>query len=98
MVGETYKGRVYGRGSRNDVRRLVSGLEGIGSLHQAEAIDGVRIAAMSAQIEKLTAALQESERKRVVEQENMSVTVQQIKEQVLNLARRPTSTSSPVEG
>ncbi|WMV49681.1 hypothetical protein MTR67_043066 [Solanum verrucosum] len=34
--------------------------------------------------------------KRVAEQESMSVTVQQIKEQVLNLARRPT-TSSPAE-
>ncbi|WMV07879.1 hypothetical protein MTR67_001264 [Solanum verrucosum] len=53
---------------------------------------------MSAQIEKLTVALQESERKRVAEQESISATVQQIKEQVLNLARRPTSHSSPAEG
>ena len=73
--------------------RLQSGLEGIGSSRQAEALDGVQIAAMSDQIAKLTAALAESERKRVAEQQNMSETVQQIKEQV-NLARRPT-TSAP---
>ncbi|WMV32645.1 hypothetical protein MTR67_026030 [Solanum verrucosum] len=71
-----------------------SGLEGIGSSRQIEALDGVQIAAMSAQITKLTAALAESERRRVAEQESMSETVQQIKEQVMNLARRPT-TSAP---
>ncbi|WMV14991.1 hypothetical protein MTR67_008376 [Solanum verrucosum] len=49
---------------------------------------------MSAQIAKLTTALAESERRRVAEQENMIETVQQIKEQVMNLARRPT-TSTP---
>ncbi|KAG5592197.1 hypothetical protein H5410_042711 [Solanum commersonii] len=49
---------------------------------------------MSDQITKLTAALAESERKRVAEQHSMSETVQQIKEQVMNLARRPT-TSAP---
>lgn len=42
---------------------------------------------MSAHIENFRAALQEFERKIVVEQESMSVTVQQIKEQVLKLAR-----------
>ncbi|KAG5600125.1 hypothetical protein H5410_031495 [Solanum commersonii] len=42
---------------------------------------------MSDQITKLTAALAESERKRVAEQQSMSETVQQIKEQVMNLAR-----------
>ncbi|KAG5595235.1 hypothetical protein H5410_036467 [Solanum commersonii] len=52
------------------------------------------IAAMSNQIAKLTATLAESERRRVAEQESMSETVQQIKEQVMNLARRPT-TSAP---
>ncbi|KAG5612541.1 hypothetical protein H5410_023822 [Solanum commersonii] len=52
------------------------------------------MAAMSDQITKLTAALAESERKRVAEQQSMSETVQQIKEQVMNLARRPT-TSAP---
>ncbi|XP_049378012.1 uncharacterized protein LOC125842728 [Solanum stenotomum] len=98
VVGGTHNGRFYGRGSRNNVQRLLSGLEGIGSSRQAEAIDGVLIAAMSTQIEKLTATLQESERKRVAEQESMSTTIKQIKEQVLNLARRPTSTSSPIEG
>ncbi|WMV14432.1 hypothetical protein MTR67_007817 [Solanum verrucosum] len=61
---------------------------------QAEALDGVQIAALSDQIAKLTAALAESERKRVAEQQSMSETVQQIKEQVMNLARRPT-TSAP---
>ncbi|WMV46553.1 hypothetical protein MTR67_039938 [Solanum verrucosum] len=35
-----------------------------------------------------------SERRRVAEQESMSETVQQIKEQVMNFARRPT-TSTP---
>ncbi|KAG5632411.1 hypothetical protein H5410_004128 [Solanum commersonii] len=63
-------------------------------LIEAEALDGVQIAAMSNQIAKLTAALVESERKRVDEQQSMSETVQQIKEQVMNLARRPT-TSAP---
>ncbi|WMV24020.1 hypothetical protein MTR67_017405 [Solanum verrucosum] len=67
VVGGTHKGRCYGLGSRNDVRRLQSGLE---------------------------AALAESKRKRVAEQQSMSETVQQIKEQVMNLARRPT-TSAP---
>ncbi|WMV37836.1 hypothetical protein MTR67_031221 [Solanum verrucosum] len=94
VVGGTHKGRRYGLGSRNDVRRLQSGVEGIGSSRQAEALDGVQIAAMSDQITKLTAALAESERKRVAEQQSMSETVQQIKEQVMNLARRPT-TSTP---
>ncbi|WMV14652.1 hypothetical protein MTR67_008037, partial [Solanum verrucosum] len=84
----------YGLGSRNDVRRLQTSLEGIGSSRQAEALDGVQIAAMSDQIAKLTAALAESERRRVAEQENMRETVQQIKEQVMNLARQPT-TSAP---
>uniref|UniRef100_M1DZW9 Uncharacterized protein n=1 Tax=Solanum tuberosum TaxID=4113 RepID=M1DZW9_SOLTU len=65
-------------------------LEGIGSSRQAEAFDGVQIAAMSSQITKLTAALADSEWRRVAEQESMSETVQQIKEQVMNLARRPT--------
>ena len=37
----THKGRCYGLGSRNDVRRLQLGLEGIGSSRQAEALDGV---------------------------------------------------------
>ncbi|KAG5571151.1 hypothetical protein H5410_060917 [Solanum commersonii] len=48
------------------------------------------------QIAKLTAALAESEQRRVTEQQSMSETVQQIKEQVMNLARRPT-TSAPVD-
>ncbi|WMV54291.1 hypothetical protein MTR67_047676 [Solanum verrucosum] len=69
-------------------------LEGIGWSRQAEALDGVKIVAMSDHIAKLTAALAESERRRVAEQESMSETVQQIKEQVMNLARRPT-TSAP---
>uniref|UniRef100_M1DRM2 Uncharacterized protein n=1 Tax=Solanum tuberosum TaxID=4113 RepID=M1DRM2_SOLTU len=90
----THKGRVYGLVSQNDVRRLQSVLEGIGPSHQAEALDGVQIAAISTQIAKLTAALAESERRRVAEQESMSETVQQIKEQVMNLARQPT-TSAP---
>ncbi|WMV46781.1 hypothetical protein MTR67_040166, partial [Solanum verrucosum] len=94
VVGGTHKGRCYGLGSRNDVRRLQSGLEVIGSSRQAEALNDVQIAAMSDQIAKLTAALSESERRRVAEHENMSETVQQIKEQVTNLACRPT-TSAP---
>ncbi|WMV16814.1 hypothetical protein MTR67_010199 [Solanum verrucosum] len=79
VVGGTHKGRCYGLGSRNDVRRLQSGLEGIRSSRQAEALDGVQIAAMSDQIAKLTAALAKSERKRVAEQQSMSETIQQIK-------------------
>ncbi|WMV41525.1 hypothetical protein MTR67_034910 [Solanum verrucosum] len=68
--------------------------KGMGSSRQAEALDGVQIAAMSAQIAQLTSALAESEQRRVAEQQSMSETVQQIKEQVMNLARRPT-TSAP---
>ncbi|WMV54203.1 hypothetical protein MTR67_047588 [Solanum verrucosum] len=75
-------------------KEKVSGLEGIGSSRQAEALDGVQIPVMSDQIVKLTAALAESEQRRVVEQESMSEIVQHIKEQVMNLARRPT-TSAP---
>ncbi|WMV42435.1 hypothetical protein MTR67_035820 [Solanum verrucosum] len=52
------------------------------------------IASMSAQIAQLTSALAESKRRRVAEQQSMSATVQQIKEQVLNLAHQPT-TSAP---
>ncbi|WMV29971.1 hypothetical protein MTR67_023356 [Solanum verrucosum] len=70
------------------------GLEGIGSSRQVEILDGVQIAFMLAQIEQLTSALAESKWRRVVEQQSMSATVQQIKEQVLNLACRPT-TSAP---
>ncbi|KAG5594544.1 hypothetical protein H5410_035776 [Solanum commersonii] len=94
VVGGTHKGRVYGLVSRNDVRRIQSSLEGIRSSRQAEAFDGVQIAAMSAQITKLIAALVDLEWIRVAEQESMSETVQQLKEQVMNLARRPT-TSAP---
>ncbi|KAG5620035.1 hypothetical protein H5410_005253 [Solanum commersonii] len=94
VVGGTHKGRCYGLSSRNDVRRLHSGIEDIGSSRQAEALDGVQIVVMSDQIAKLTAALAESKRRRVAEQESMSETVQQIKEQVMNLAHRPT-TSAP---
>ncbi|KAG5594337.1 hypothetical protein H5410_035569 [Solanum commersonii] len=64
-----------------------AGLKGIGSSHQAEALDGVQIAIMSDQIAKLTATQVESEWRRVAEQESMGETVQQIKEQVMNLAR-----------
>ncbi|WMV29919.1 hypothetical protein MTR67_023304 [Solanum verrucosum] len=49
---------------------------------------------MSAQIAQFTSALAESKRRRVAEQQIMSETVQQIKEQVMNLASRPT-TSAP---
>ncbi|KAG5576926.1 hypothetical protein H5410_057060 [Solanum commersonii] len=59
-----------------------------------EALDGVQIAAMSAQIAQLTSALVESEQRREAEQQIMIETVQQIKEQVMNLTRRPT-TSAP---
>ncbi|WMV50474.1 hypothetical protein MTR67_043859 [Solanum verrucosum] len=58
--------------------------------------NNLQIAAMSAQIAQLTSALAESERRRVTEQQRKSATVQKIKEQVLNLARRPT-TFSPTE-
>ncbi|WMV59300.1 hypothetical protein MTR67_052685 [Solanum verrucosum] len=43
----------------------------------------------------LHGALVKSERRRVAKQQSMSATVQQIKEQVLNLARRPTTSSAP---
>ncbi|WMV25346.1 hypothetical protein MTR67_018731, partial [Solanum verrucosum] len=73
-------------GSRNNVRRLQLGLQGIGSSCQAETLDGVQIATMLAQIAQLTSALAKSERRRVVEQQSMSATIQQIKEQVMNHA------------
>ncbi|KAG5619901.1 hypothetical protein H5410_005119 [Solanum commersonii] len=60
--------------------RLQSGLEGIGLSRQAEVLDGVQIVAMLDQITKLTAALVESDRRRVAKQERMSEIVQQIKE------------------
>ncbi|WMV41884.1 hypothetical protein MTR67_035269 [Solanum verrucosum] len=77
-------------------KRTFSGVEGIGSSSQAEALDGVQIVAMSAHIAQLISALAESERRRVAEQQSMSATVQEIKEQVLNLAHQPT-TSSPTK-
>lgn len=51
---------------------------------------------MSAQISQLTSALAESEWRSVAEQQIMSATVHEIKEQVVHLARWPT-TSSPTE-
>ncbi|WMV58712.1 hypothetical protein MTR67_052097 [Solanum verrucosum] len=96
VVGGTHKGRVYGLGSRNNVRRLQLGLEGIGSSSQAEALDDVQIVVMSDQIVKLTAALAESERRRVAKQKSMSKTVYQIQKQVMNLPRG-TTTSTPEE-
>ncbi|WMV10278.1 hypothetical protein MTR67_003663 [Solanum verrucosum] len=77
---------------RKKRRSCVGG--GKGRTNFSEALDGVQITAMSAQITKLTVALANLERRRVAEQESMSETVQQIKEQVMNLARRPT-TSAP---
>ncbi|TMW95688.1 hypothetical protein EJD97_008493 [Solanum chilense] len=61
---------------------------------QAEALDGVQIVVMSDQIDQLTAALAELDQRRVAEQESMNATVQQIKKQVMNLSRQPT-TSAP---
>ncbi|WMV09412.1 hypothetical protein MTR67_002797 [Solanum verrucosum] len=71
VVRGTHKGRFYGLGSQNDVRRFLSGLEGIGSSRQVDALDGVQIVAMSDQIAKLTAALAVLERRRVAEQESI---------------------------
>ncbi|XP_055829377.1 uncharacterized protein LOC129898746 [Solanum dulcamara] len=89
VVGGSHKGRIYGMDSRTNVRRLQSGLEGIGSSRQADAIDGVQIAAMSQQIAELTRALAESEKRRIKDKKSMNEQVEQIKEQVLNLARQP---------
>ncbi|KAG5599940.1 hypothetical protein H5410_031310 [Solanum commersonii] len=89
----SYKQRVY-TSKLTAVVTDLEGLEGIGLSRQAETLEGLQIGAMLDQIVKLTAALAESERKRVAEQQTMSETVQQIKEQVMNLARRPT-TSAP---
>ncbi|KAG5586225.1 hypothetical protein H5410_046659 [Solanum commersonii] len=69
VIGGTHKDRVYGRGSRNDVRRLKSDLKGIGSSRHVEALDGVQITSMSNQIAKDIVALSESKRKRIVEQQ-----------------------------
>ncbi|KAG5605934.1 hypothetical protein H5410_027426 [Solanum commersonii] len=59
----------------------------------SKGLDDIQIVVMSAQIAQLTSALAESERRRVVEQQIMSETVRQIKEQVMNLARRPTTSA-----
>ena len=84
VVRGSYKSRVYGLGSQNNVRRLQLYLDGIGSSSQVEGLDDVQIAAMLDQIAKLPVAVVELERKRVDEQERMSATVHQIKEQVIN--------------
>lgn len=43
---------------------------------------------MSQQIAQLTCVLEESETQRIAQNESMNKTVEEIKEQVLNLARR----------
>ncbi|WMV29013.1 hypothetical protein MTR67_022398 [Solanum verrucosum] len=97
-TGSLKGGSLYTRGAKNvgTITREMLGLQGIRSSRQVKALDGVQIVVMSTQIAQLTSALAESERRRVVEQQSMGVTIQQIKEQMLNLTRRPT-TSSPVE-
>lgn len=55
-----HKGRVYGLGSWNDVKRLQSSLRDIGSSHQAEALKGVQIVVISAHIAQHISALAES--------------------------------------
>lgn len=54
MVEGIHKGKVYVVGSRNDVIRFQSGLEGIGSSHQVETLEGVQIIVMSTQIAQHT--------------------------------------------
>lgn len=92
MVGMgTPEDRVYGLGSRNNVRLLQLGLKGVGSSSQVKELDGVQIFAMSYQIAKHTKPLAQSKKRRVDEKESMSTTIQKIKEQQMNLARRPTT-------
>ncbi|WMV32751.1 hypothetical protein MTR67_026136 [Solanum verrucosum] len=50
------------------ITREMLGLQGIGSSRQVEALDGVQIVAMAAQIAQLTSALTELERRKVAEQ------------------------------
>ena len=79
VIRGTHKRTFYGLGSRNDVRRLQSGLEGIGSSLQAKAFDGIQIVSMSAQIAQLTSAQAKSKRRRIVEQQSMSDTIHKSK-------------------
>ncbi|KAG5604883.1 hypothetical protein H5410_026375 [Solanum commersonii] len=97
-TGSLKGGSLYTKGAKTigTITKEMSGLQGIRLPHQAKALDGVQIVVMLTQIAQLTSALAESEKRRVAKQQSMGVTIQQIKEQMLNLARRPT-TSSPVE-
>ena len=83
VAGGKQKGRVYGMGSRNELGRIRSGLEGIGSSRQAEAIDSVQLAAMSQQIAQLTHALTQS----VAQNDITCKTVEELKKQMASVAR-----------
>ncbi|KAG5584859.1 hypothetical protein H5410_045293 [Solanum commersonii] len=76
--------KVIGGHTRNDLQPLQSSIEGIRSSHIVKALDIVQIVAMLDQIAKLTVAHTKFEQRGVVEQESMSVTIQQIKEQDTN--------------
>ncbi|XP_049346719.1 uncharacterized protein LOC125811260 [Solanum verrucosum] len=82
VIGTTFERKASTRLSSwlKSVRDSGERLEGIGSSRQAEALDGVQIAAMSDQIAKLTAALAESERRKVAEQESMNLGFNNIKD------------------
>ncbi|KAF3670304.1 hypothetical protein FXO38_07161 [Capsicum annuum] len=83
MVGGRRKGRTYGLGSRNKLRRLEAGWTSIGSSRQAEAINGVQLAAMSQQIQ-LTRAVAQS----IAQNEVMLKTVEELKKQMVSMTRR----------
>ncbi|KAM3327058.1 hypothetical protein P3S67_002184 [Capsicum chacoense] len=84
MAGGRRKGRTYGLGSRNKLRRLEAGWTSIGSSRQAEVINNVRLAAMSQQIAQLTRAVAQS----IAQNEVMLKTVEELKKQMVSMTRR----------
>ncbi|KAM3269360.1 hypothetical protein P3S67_030242 [Capsicum chacoense] len=88
---ERKRGKIYGFGSRNELRRLCARWAGIGSSRQAEAIDGVQLAAKSHQITNLSCAFAQS----VAQNEVMSKTVEELKKKMVSMNRRRHRSPSP---
>ncbi|XP_047256357.1 uncharacterized protein LOC124889237 [Capsicum annuum] len=88
---EEKKGKSYGFGSQNELRRLRAGWVGIGSSRQVEAIDGVQLVALSQQITDLSRAFAQS----VAQNEVMSKTVEELKKQVVSMSHHRHRSPSP---
>ncbi|XP_047264905.1 uncharacterized protein LOC107865609 [Capsicum annuum] len=98
VAGGRQKGRTYGLGSLNELQCLEAGWAGIGSSRQAEAINGVQLAAMSQQIAQLTRAVAES----IAQNEVTRKTVEELKRQMASMTchlrhRSPSPDSSSEE-